>query len=213
LKIFYLLLTYNPSKKKSRLKPFRRLLVPGFFTSLTTAIGFLSLASADFSVIRRFGVWAGFAALLFASFMAWIIVAMPPAADYENQAAIEAIFGATPRIACASLIAFCCGEFCNSYVLAKMKVWTKGRMLWSRTIGSTILGEAVDSLIFYPVAFLGVWDNALVLQVMLTNYTVKVVWEVVMTPVTYQIVGFLKRVEKEDYFDKDTNFTPFSLEA
>jgi hypothetical protein len=98
-------------------------------------------------------------------------------------------------------------------VLAKMKLWTGGRLLWSRTIGSTIVGEAVDSLIFYPLAFLGVWPNDLVLRVLLDNYLLKVAWEVVMTPLTYKVVNFLKRAESEDYFDRDTNFTPFSLEA
>lgn len=158
-------------------------------------------------------VWAGFGGLAFASLVAWFIVALPPAMGYQNQSAIEAIFGATPRIAGASLIAFCCGEFCNSYVLARMKVFTNGRFLWLRTIGSTIIGEMIDSMIFYPIAFYGIWDNSLILKVMLTNYTLKVLWEVVNTPITYQIVKFLKRVEKEDYYDSDTNFTPFSLES
>ncbi len=156
-------------------------------------------------------VWAGFAALAFASFMAWIIVAIPPATNFTNQVAVEAIFGATPRIALASLVGFCCGEFCNSITLAKMKVWTEGKHLWSRTIGSTIVGEAADTLVFYPLAFVGVWDLKLLLPVMLSNYLLKVGWEVVNTPITYKVVGALKRAENEDYFDRDTNFTPFSL--
>jgi len=121
------------------------------------------------------------------------------------------VFGATPRIVLASLVAYFCGEFCNSYVLAKMKIVTEGRLLWTRTIGSTIVGEAVDSVVFYPTAFLGVWSNDLVLQVTMTNYAVKVLWEVVMTPLTYRVVNFLKRAESEDYYDRHTNFTPFSL--
>jgi hypothetical protein len=156
-------------------------------------------------------VWAGFAALAFASFMSWAILAFPPAKDWPNQAAYETVYGATPRIVLASLVAYFSGEFCNSYVLAKLKLVTSGRLLWSRTIGSTIVGEAVDSAIFYPVAFLGVWSNELVMQVMLTNYVLKVLWEVVMTPITYRVVNFLKRAEAEDYFDRNTNFTPFSL--
>ena len=158
-------------------------------------------------------VWAGFSALIFASFMSWAILAFPPAAGWEHQAAFETVFSNTWRIVLASLTAYFCGEFCNSYVLAKMKLWTRGRLLWSRTIGSTIVGEAVDSLIFYPLAFLGVWPNDLVLRVLLDNYLLKVAWEVVMTPLTYKVVNFLKRAESEDYFDRDTNFTPFSLEA
>jgi len=156
-------------------------------------------------------VWAGFAALAFASFMSWATLAFPPAPGWPHQAAYETVFGATPRIVLASLVAYFCGEFCNSYVLAKMKLLTSGRLLWSRTVGSTIVGEAVDSAVFYPLAFLGVWETDLVLQVMLSNYLLKVLWEAVMTPVTYRIVSFLKRAESEDYYDRDTNFTPFSL--
>ena len=157
-------------------------------------------------------LWAGFAAEAFASFMAFVVVSFPPAPSWPHQAAYETVFGSTPRIVLASLVAYFCGEFCNSYVLAKMKLWTEGRALWSRTIGSTVIGEAVDSVIFYPVAFLGVWATPLVLNVMLSNYLLKVVWEVVMTPFTYRIVKFLKRAEHEDYFDRNTNFTPFSIE-
>jgi uncharacterized integral membrane protein (TIGR00697 family) len=158
-------------------------------------------------------VWAGFSALIFASFMSWAILAFPPAPGWEHQAAFETVFANTWRIVLASLTAYFCGEFCNSYVLAKMKLWTEGRLLWSRTIGSTIVGEAIDSLIFYPLAFLGVWPNDLVLRVLVDNYLLKVAWEAVMTPLTYKIVNFLKRAESEDYFDRHTNFTPFSLEA
>ncbi len=158
-------------------------------------------------------VWAGFSAMVFASFMSWAILAFPPAPGWPHQAAFETVFGNTWRIVLASLTAYFCGEFCNSYVLAKMKLLTEGRRLWSRTIGSTIVGEAVDSLIFYPLAFLGVWPNELVLRVLIDNYLLKVAWEVVMTPVTYKIVNFLKRAEREDFFDRHTNFTPFSLQV
>ena len=158
-------------------------------------------------------VWAGFGAIIFASFMSWVIVTLPPAMGWNDQKAYETVFGQTPRIVFASLTAFFVGEFANSYVLAKMKVRTNGRHLWMRTIGSTIVGEAVDSLVFYPVAFRGVWDNALVMQVMISNYIIKVAWEAVVTPVTYRVVGFLKRAEQEDYFDRKTNFTPFSIEV
>jgi uncharacterized integral membrane protein (TIGR00697 family) len=158
-------------------------------------------------------VWAGFGALGFASFMSWAILEFPPAPGWPHQAAYETVFGATPRIVLASLVAYFCGEFCNSYVLAKMKLFTEGRFLWARTIGSTIVGEAVDSLVFYPAAFLGVWATPLVLKVMLSNYVLKVAWEAVMTPVTYRVVGFLKRAEAEDYYDRHTDFTPFSLQT
>jgi uncharacterized integral membrane protein (TIGR00697 family) len=158
-------------------------------------------------------VWAGFSALIFVSLMSAVVLSFPPAEGWPNQPAYEAVFGATPRIVFASLIAYFCGEFCNSYVLAKMKIWTEGRRLWSRTIGSTIAGELVDSLIFYPLAFLGAWPLSLVLTVLFTNYLLKVGWEVAITPFTYKIVNFLKRVEHEDYYDRHTDFTPFSLQA
>src|SRR5262249_57602075 len=119
----------------------------------------------------------------------------------------------TPRIVLASLVAYFSGEFCNSYVLAKMKLLTEGRFLWTRTIGSTIVGEAVDSLIFYPLAFYGRWPDDVLLRVLVSNYLLTSGWEAVMTPVTYRVVNALKRAEHEDYFDRDTNFTPFSLTA
>ena len=160
-------------------------------------------------------VWAGFGALAFASFMSWAILQFPPAPDWPHQPAYLTVFGGTPRIVLASLVAYFSGEFCNSYVLAKMKLVTGGRLLWTRTIGSTIVGEAVDSLIFYPLAFLGApgWTTDQVLAVLMGNYLLKVGWEVVMTPFTYRVVTFLKRAESEDYFDRDTNFTPFSLQT
>ena len=158
-------------------------------------------------------VWAGFAAETFASLMAWVVVSFPPAPSWPHQAAYETVFGATWRIVLASLLAFWAGEFCNSYVLAKMKVFSGGRHLYQRTIGSTIAGEAVDSLIFYPIAFIGLWSREQLLTVMATNYCIKVGWEVLATPVTYKVVAWLKRVENEDYFDRDTDFNPFTLQT
>ena len=158
-------------------------------------------------------VWAGFGAIIFASFMSWVVVSLPPAVGWNDQRAYESVFGQTPRIVFASLAAFFAGEFANSYVLAKMKILTSGRHLWTRTIGSTIVGEGVDSLVFYPLAFLYVWETRLVVTVMISNYVIKVLWEVVVTPVTYQVVGFLKQAEQEDYYDYDTDFTPFSIEV
>jgi uncharacterized integral membrane protein (TIGR00697 family) len=160
-------------------------------------------------------IWTGFAALAFASFMAWVVVQLPPAAGWKNQAAYEIAFGSTWRISLASMVAYFCGEFVNSFVLAKMKIATRGRYLWTRTIGSTIFGEGVDSLIFYPLAFYGtgIIPNELLPTVMLTQFIAKVSVEVVFTPVTYAIVGWLKRAENEDYYDRDTRFTPFSLKV
>jgi uncharacterized integral membrane protein (TIGR00697 family) len=156
-------------------------------------------------------VWAGFVAVLFMAFMSWVVVALPPAASWGNQAAYEAVFGQVPRIVFASVAAFWAGELVNAYVLARMKVWTGGKHLWSRTIGSTIFGQGVDSLIFYPLAFWGAegWTHQLVLTVMVTNWGLKVAWEVLLTPVTYAAVGWLKRSEGVDVFDEGTNFSPF----
>jgi queuosine precursor transporter len=154
-------------------------------------------------------IWAGFGALAFATFMSWVILALPPDPAWPHQAAWETVFGNSWRIVTASLLAFFVGEWVNSVTLAKMKVVTKGRHLWSRTIGSTITGEAVDSAIFYPGAFLFIWPTELVVRVMIANYLLKVATEVVLTPLTYRVVGFLKRAEDEDFFDIGTNFTPF----
>jgi hypothetical protein len=156
-------------------------------------------------------IWAGFAALLFMAFMAWVVVALPPAADWTSQAAYEQVFGQVPRIVLASIVAFWAGEFVNSYVLARMKLWTGGKYLWTRTIGSTVVGQGVDSLIFYPLAFLGAagWTNDLVLQVLVTQWALKVGWEALLTPVTYAVVGWLKRKEGVDVYDRATDFTPF----
>lgn len=158
----------------------------------------------------RRAVWSGFGALLFAALMATVIVHLPPR---DKNSAVEAIFGNTPRIIAASIVAFWSGSFVNSYVLAKMKLLTGGRWLWTRTIGSTICGELVDSALFYTIAFAGVWSPDKLVPIMLTQYVLKAAWEVLATPLTYKIVAFLKRAEREDYYDRDTRFTPFSLQA
>lgn len=157
-------------------------------------------------------IWAGTVAVLFMAVMSWVVVALPPAPNWTNQAAYETIFGQVPRIVLASVCAFWAGEFVNSYVLARMKIWTAGRMLWARTIGSTIAGQGIDSLIFYPLAFWGAagWTNDLVLKVLITQWVLKVSWEVILTPVTYSVVGFLKRREGVDVYDEGTDFTPFT---
>ena len=154
-------------------------------------------------------VWAGFVAMLFMALMSWVVVALPPAPGWPGQDAYESVFGNTWRIVFASLIAFWAGEFANSFVLARMKVLTQGRHLWMRTIGSTVVGQGVDSLLFYPLAFYGQWSNAQVLTVMVTNWAMKVFWEMLLTPVTYGVVNMLKRREGLDVYDQGTNFTPF----
>lgn len=160
-------------------------------------------------------IWAGFGAMVFASAMAAVVVALPPAPTWTNQPAYEIAFGSTWRIVAASLTAFFCGEFVNSYVLARMKIRSNGRHLWQRTIGSTIFGEGVDSLLFYPLAFWnsGLIPNELLPGIMLAQFITKVGVETLFTPLTYKIVAFLKKAEREDHYDVDTNFTPFSVKV
>jgi hypothetical protein len=160
-------------------------------------------------------IWVGTAALLFMTFMSWVVVKLPPDAGWTGQPAYESVFGQVPRIVFASIIAFWAGEFVNSLVLAKMKVWTDGRALWSRTIGSTVVGQAVDSLLFYPLAFMGTegWPPDVVVKVMLTQWALKAAVEVLFTPLTYALVGFLKRREGVDVFDSATDFTPLRAQV
>ncbi|WP_043973317.1 queuosine precursor transporter [Novosphingobium sp. P6W] len=155
-------------------------------------------------------VWAGFFALVFMAFMSFTVVAMPPADGWDGQSAYEAVFGSTWRIVLASVTAFWAGEFVNSFVLAKMKLMTGGKHLWTRTIGSTVFGQAIDSALFYPIAFLGTWTTAQVLTVMVTNWAMKVAWEAVLTPVTYAAVGWLKAREGVEVFDENVDFSPFA---
>ena len=166
-------------------------------------------------------IWLGFGAVGFASLIFFLCDLAPPATGFKHQAAFHTILGQSPLILMASLTAYVVGEFCNSFVLARMKVWSEGKHLWMRTIGSTVVGEGVDSLIFYPLAFAwlpmlfgfdeAVWSWSLVASVMVNNYILKVLVETLFTPVTYRIVAFLKRVEGIDHYDRDTNFSPFSL--
>lgn len=157
-------------------------------------------------------IWTGFAALLFMAFMAWVVVSLPPAEGWPHQAAYEAVFGNSWRIVAASMIAFWVGEFANSVVLAKMKVWTAGRFLWMRTIGSTFVGQGLDSLIFYPLAFYGLagWPPETLLQVVLSQWAIKTAWEALLTPVTYVVVGWLKAREGVDVYDEGIEFSPFA---
>lgn len=154
-------------------------------------------------------VWVGFAASIFAAAMSWFVVTLPPADGYEGQEALAAIFGQVPRIFLASILAFWAGEIANAFVMARMKVLTRGKYLWTRTIGSTVVGQGVDSLIFYPLAFWGIWEPSLVFTVLATNYLLKVIWEAALTPVTYKVVGWFKQAEGLDVYDTETDFTPF----
>ena len=178
------------------------------FFPLGYVIGDVLTEVYGYSRARRC-IWVGFSALLFMAFMSFVVVSLPPAPGWTGQSAYDSVFGQVPRIVFASIVAFWAGEFVNSFVLAKMKIWTQGRHLWARTIGSTIFGQGIDSIIFYPLAFLGVWNARQVVTVMITNWLLKVLWEALLTPVTYAVVGWLKRHEGVDLFDEDTDFTPF----
>ena len=158
-------------------------------------------------------IWAGFAGLAFASFMAWMIVALPPAPFWQNQHEYEVAFGSTWRISLAGLVAFAVGEFVNSYVMAKMKIKSAGKHLWQRTITSTVFGETIDTVMFVPLAFwgTGIIPNDKIPLVVGAQIVAKILVEVAFTPVVYKVVAFLKRVENEDYYDTQTNFTPFKI--
>jgi len=156
-------------------------------------------------------IWTGFAALVFMAFMAAVVVALPAAEGWPGQPAYEFVFGNSWRIVLASITAFWVGEFANAFVLAKMKLWTDGRHLWARTIGSTVVGQGLDSMIFYPLAFWGLagWPVEQLWQVVLSQWAIKTAWEALLTPVTYAVVGWLKRQEGAEVYDTDTSFSPF----
>jgi hypothetical protein len=181
-----------------------------FFFPVSYILGDVLTEVYGYARARRV-VWAGFGASIFIAFMSWVIVALPPAPRFENQAALETVFGQVPRIFAASIVAFWAGEFANAMVMARMKVWTRGRHLWARTIGSTMVGQGVDSLIFYPLAFYGVFADELVLNIMIAAWVSKVVWEALLTPFTYRVVAWLKRSEGVDVYDRHTDLTPFDL--
>src|SRR5436305_257895 len=163
----------------------------------------------------RRAIWAGFAALAFMALMEWTVVHLPVAPGWTGQAAYVRVFGSGWRIILASMSAFFVGEFLNSFVMAKMKIWSSGRNLWMRFWGSTVVGEGADSLIFYPLAFYGMadWPTATLGALMLNQFILKVSWEVLLTPVTYAVVGWLKRKEGVDVYDVGTNFTPFTAKV
>lgn len=163
-----------------------------------------------FKAARRV-IWLGFFCSLLMSLMIMLIGVLPPGSGWENQHAYDVILGLTPRLVIASLIAYAAGEFSNSMILAKMKVWMHGRWLWMRTIGSTVVGELIDSVLFICIAFLGVFPNEVVIGLIISNYIFKLFFEIILTPMTYVIVRFLKKHEHEDYYDDKTIFNPFSI--
>src|SRR3989344_3249586 len=156
-------------------------------------------------------IWTGFFAALIMSIVFAIVGALPSASGWESQGAFDAILGVVPRIVLASLIAYFAGEFSNSFVLAKMKIWSKGKDLWKRTIGSTIVGQGIDTTLFTFIAFWGVFPLETFVSLIVSNYIFKVGVEILFTPITYKIVNFLKKEEGEDYYDHNTDFNPFTL--
>lgn len=159
----------------------------------------------------RVVIWTGFIACIFMSFIYWLVGMLPAAPPWGGQEAYQRILGQIPRIVMASLVAFFCGEFTNSYILAKLKIFTQGRWLWTRTIGSTIAGQLVDTALFITIAFTGIVPETVVVRMIITNYLFKTTYEVLATPLTYAVTGWLKRVENEDYYDYKTNFNPFMV--
>ena len=156
-------------------------------------------------------IWLGFASTFLMSVIFMTVGKLPPAPGWANQEAYDKILGLTPRIVAASLIAYFAGEFSNSFTLAKMKIMTSGKWLWTRTIGSTLVGEGVDTALFCTIAFLGALPGSLLVSVILSNYVFKCAFEAAVTPLTYGVVGFLKRSEAVDHFDRGTGFNPFRL--
>ena len=186
------------------------------FFPLSYVFGDILTEVYGYAMARRV-IWAGFAAMAFATVMTWVVLALPVSPDEpfsrQLQPALVLCFDSGWRIALGSMLAFFVGDFLNSYVLAKLKVRTKGRHLWMRTIGSTVVGQAVDSLIFYPLAFAGIWTFRTLVAVMLANWVFKIMVEVVMTPFTYWVCAKLKQAEGVDAYDQGTDFTPFSLKS
>jgi hypothetical protein len=156
-------------------------------------------------------IWLGLSCALLMSVVFYIVGKLPADASWGQQNAYDIILGQTPRIVVASLIAFFSGEFSNSYILAKMKIWTKGKMLWARTIGSTVVGEFVDTTLFVLIAFAGTMPTSVLVAIIVSNYVFKTGVEILFTPITYKVIGLLKKRENEDYYDIGTNFNPFAV--
>ena len=163
-----------------------------------------------FSASRR-AIWLGTFGTALLYLMGEIVIALPGAPGWNNQQAFKVVFGFLPRIQTASLIAFWAGDFANSYTLARMKLWTNGKWLWTRTVGSTVVGQGVDTTLVITLTFAGKYPALTLVNMMLTGYLLKVAYEVLATPLTYLVVGWLKASEHADAFDRNENFNPFHL--
>jgi uncharacterized integral membrane protein (TIGR00697 family) len=176
---------------------------------LTYIFGDIFTEVYGYSASRR-AIWQGFFASFLLVVITWIAVAIPGAPEYTDQVAFQTVFKTVGRIVAASLLAYWCGEFANSYTLAKLKLLTNGKYLWTRTIGSTVVGQAVDTTVVMFAGFYGTRPLGVILKLIVSGYLIKVVYETLMTPVTYAVVNYLKRAEGVDYFDRTTNFNPFA---
>ncbi|HBF40091.1 MAG TPA: transporter [Firmicutes bacterium] len=156
-------------------------------------------------------IWSGFFGLALMALLVWIVGAIPPDPLWKMQGAYNELLMTAPRIAIASIIAYFAGEFSNSFILSRMKIWTRGQYLWTRTIGSTVVGELVDSALFVFIAFSGVWEQTLLMRVFISNYIFKTLYEIAATPLTYKVIGWLKKHENEDYYDYHADYNPFTL--
>lgn len=161
----------------------------------------------------RIVIWSAFAALACMSLFYWLALIMPSADFWHDQASFAAVLGSTPRIALASMCAFLVGEFSNAYVLSRMKVLSGGTHLWMRTIGSTVVGEGVDTVVFNVAAFAFVFSWGELASICMSSYVLKVMYEVLATPITYRVVAYLKRVEGVDVFDTGISYNPFKNSA
>ncbi len=181
-----------------------------FFFPLTYICGDVFAEVYGYGASRR-AIWLGFFSMGLLAVLGELAVALPPAPNWGDQAAYATVFGIVPRFAIASLIAYWAGEFTNSYTLAKMKIWTGGRWLWTRTVGSTLTGQAVDTAVIILVAFAGRQAWPMMGRMIVSSYLIKVAVEVLFTPLTYAVVRWLKRAEGVDAFDRGTNFNPFKV--
>ena len=184
------------------------------FFPLSYIIGDLLTEVYGYARARRV-IWTGFGALRFMAFMAWVVVALPAAPGWNGQAAYVEVFGNSWRIVAASMLAFWAGEFANSFVLAKMKVADQGKRMGLRFVASTVVGQGLDSLIFYPIAFYGLdgWPTNELFKTVLSQWAIKTGWEILLLPLTITIVTAIKRKEGVEVYDSQTNFTPFKTQV
>ena len=196
----------------SKLFAIGRLQLPGAAVVFPLSYIFGDILTEVYGYARtRRVIWIGFGAAVLMAVVLWIVQVLPPAEGWGDQRAYESILGVVPRMVLGSIVAYWAGEFVNSYVMAKMKLLTRGRYLWTRTVTSTVVGQAVDSSVFMTIAFAGRIPLSSVIQIVATLYLFKVAYEVVATPITYAIVTWLKKAEGVDVYDRGTNFTPFEL--